>query len=232
MRAATRVLGPLVGVALALGAMAPAGAGQPFRDDFSGHRPGDVWAEGSTHGVWDVRFNGYGSVRVVCVGARGSLALQLRPAPAGAPEETHATLVTTREQYRDGVLTMEARTTHQLRGNGAPNPWEVAWVVFRYVDDEHFYYLALKTNGWELGKRDPAYPGGQRFLDTGMYPTFQAGVWASVRIAMAGPAVTVDVDGSRLSTTVDTERPILSGGLGMYTEDAEVQFDNVSFVGA
>lgn len=231
MRAATRVLGPLVGVALALGGMAPAGAGQPFRDDFSGHRPGDVWAEGSTHGVWDVRFNGYGSVRVICVGARGSLALQLRPAPAGAPEETHATLVTTREQYRDGVLTMDARTTRQLRGNGAPNPWEVAWVVFRYVDDEHFYYLALKTNGWELGKRDPAYPGGQRFLGTGSVPQSPAGQWSRVSIIMQAELLSVQIDGIRVVTTADLERPLLTGAIGMYTEDAEVQFDDISFTG-
>jgi len=48
----------------------------------------------------------------------------------------------------------------------------VAWVVFRYIDDDHFYHLALKPSGWELGKTDPSYPGGQRFLTTGTLPQF------------------------------------------------------------
>lgn len=226
-----RLLAPLVAAATALLGVAPAGAGQPFHDDFSAHREGEVWAEGSSHGVWDVRFNGYGTVRVVCAGGGGNLALELRPAPAGTAQESHAALVVTHGQFGDGVLAIDVRTDRQLRGNGASNPWEVGWVVFRYTDDAHFYYLALKTNGWELGKRDPAYPGGQRFLDSGPAPAAQVGVWDSVRVSMAGPVLAVDVDGARVSSAVDGERPYLSGAVGMYSEDAEAAFDNVSFMG-
>ena len=49
--------------------------------------------------------------------------------------------------------------------------------MWDYTDNNHFSYLALKTNGWELGKRDPAYPGGQRFLATGSDSPTQIGQW-------------------------------------------------------
>ena len=180
------------------------------------------------HGIWSVRYTGYGSVGVGCP-TRG--ALELRPATAVAPEETHAALVVTRMPYRDGVLKLDVRTIRQLRENSPPNPWEVAWVVFRYSDDEHFYYLALKTNGWELGKRDPAYPGGQRFLGTGSVPQSPAGQWSRVSIIMQAELLSVQIDGIRVVTTADLERPLLTGAIGMYTEDAEVQFDDISFTG-
>ena len=205
----------------------PAGAGLPFRDDFAGYPAGETWGEGSVHGIWVVRYHGYGSVRVGC-----AKVLELAPAQATAAAETHASLVTTRTDHRNGVLDLEARTVRQLRTNGPPNPWETAWVIFRYVDDDSFYYLALKTNGWELGKRDPAYPGGQRFLDTGANPRVDVGTWTRVRISMAANAFSVELNGVAVSDAVDGERPILAGAVGLYTEDAHVQFANVSFAEA
>lgn len=222
LRRQVRVI-PLV-IWLAVLSGAPAGAGMPFRDDFSGYPAGETWAEGSAHGIWAVRYHGYGSVRVGC-----AKVLELAPAQATAAAETHASLVTTRTTHRNGVLDLEARTVRQLRTNGPPNPWETAWVIFRYVDDEHFYYLALKTNGWELGKRDPAYPGGQRFLDTGTNPRFDVGTWVRVRVTMTANALSVELDGVAVSATVDGERPILAGAVGLYTEDAHVQFAKVAF---
>ena len=37
------------------------------------------------------------------------------------------------------------RTVRQLREGSPANPWEVAWVVWNYVDPNHFYYLAIKA---------------------------------------------------------------------------------------
>jgi hypothetical protein len=42
-------------------------------------------------------------------------------------------------------------TERRLRGDRA-NPWDAAWLVWRYTDDQHFYYLVLKPDGFELGK--------------------------------------------------------------------------------
>ena len=42
-------------------------------------------------------------------------------------------------------------------------------MLWRFLDDNHFYYLVLKPNGWEIGKADPAYPidVGLRWGDEG-----------------------------------------------------------------
>ena len=90
--------------------------------------------------------------------------LLLQPLAATAPDETHAAIVVSREVFSDFEFCADFVTLTQLRKNSPPNPWETAWAVFAYTDDNHFYYMAFKTNGWELGKVDPAYPGGQRFL--------------------------------------------------------------------
>lgn len=97
-------------------------------------------------------------------------------------------------------------------------------------DSAHFYYLALKPSGWELGKRDPAYPGGQRFLATGATPSFPIGTWEHVEVTQATdgnghPTFTVKatVNGIpvTLATFTDTERPYLSGKVGNYNEDSQ-----------
>jgi hypothetical protein len=83
------------------------------------------------------------------------------PRPATSPEETHAGLIVSTDLHEDVDLRLRMRTVAQLR-EGEPNPWEVGWAVWAYSDPTHFYYLALKPNGCEIGKADPAYPGNQR----------------------------------------------------------------------
>jgi hypothetical protein len=119
------------------------------------------------------------------------------------------------------------RTVRQLRTGSAPNPWEAAWALWHYTDNEHFYYVILKPNGWELGKEDPAYPGAQRFLATGESP-FPIGPTYTVRVRQIGNVTTVWADGRQLVSFTDNERPYRSGAIGLYNEDAEVEFDGVS----
>jgi hypothetical protein len=123
---------------------------------------------------------------------------------------------------------MRVTLNKQLRLNSAPNPWETGWVVARYTDNEHFYYVALKTNGWELGKRDPAYPGGQRFLATGSNPQTVLGKAQVAEMILRGDTITVKIDGTTVAKFTDRERPYRSGFAGMYTEDADVTFDRIS----
>jgi hypothetical protein len=108
---------------------------------------------------------------------------------------------------------------------GSGTPYD--YVGHRGMAGEDFYYLALKPNGWELGKRDPSYPGGQRFLATGenAYPI---GFWYSVEIEQRGATQTARVDGRRLTTFTDRERPYLGGSVGLYAEDAEAEFTDVT----
>ena len=103
-------------------------------------------------------------------------------------------------------------------------------MLWHYQDDRHFYYLALKPNGWELGKADPAHPGGQRFLVSGTAPTYQVDAWYKVRVVQRDSTMAVWVDDVQLARFTDQQAPYLNGRLGLYTEDAHVQFSDVRVV--
>jgi hypothetical protein len=178
------------------------------------------WHDGTVHGPWRSVFDGHGRN-----GDRGGV-ISLRPSAPAAPDRTHAGLVVSRATYGDVTVRVRTRTVRTLR-TPAANPWEVSWVVWSYVDDHHFYYVALKPNGWELGKRDPAYPGGQRFLATGE-DAYPIGFWYAVEVERRGATHTVRVDGRHLTTFTDRERPHPGGAVGLYTEDAEAEFRDVA----
>jgi len=198
--------------------------GATFADGFEGYPNGQAWQDGTTHGPWVAEFNGYGTTSIA---QDGSNVLSLTPAASRSPGETHAALVRTAQSFGDLDLTVRLRTVEQLR-SGTPNPWEVGWVLWHYGDNTHFYYVALKPNGWELGKEDPAYPGAQRFLATGSNPTFPVGRWSTVRIRQVSNAITVWVNGAPVVSFTDTQGPYLSGSLGLYNEDSQVRFDGVT----
>lgn len=186
-------------VALAAGACAPS---------FDG------WAEGSVHGQWRTVFTGLGQV-----GQNSDGTIVLAPQrPVGS--DTHAALVVSTSLHSGGA-DVTLRTTGQLRQ--PPNPWERGWVLWNYTDPKHFYYVTLKDGGWEIGKEDPAYPGGQRFLATGP-ARYAVGDWHEVQVGQDDATITVSIDGVRVSTVTDAERPYLSGNLGLYTEDARAEF--------
>ncbi len=104
------------------------------------------------------------------------------------------------------------------------------------------------SRGWELGKLDQALfaredDGGQRYLATGTNPAFPVGEdWRNVAITQKGATITVEVDGEVLTTFTDgpgseglgpwsdyLEQEVYnSGTIGLYTEDAHVQFKDVS----
>lgn len=199
-----------------------------FGDDFASYGASGCLADGATIGAWLVRFNGYG-----CTATAGDASaswLSLSPMASGSAAETHAALVLGPAQSGAYTYAVSVITDAQLRANDPPNPWEVAWVVWSVADDDHFYYFIPKPNGWELGKRDPAYPGGQRFLATGSAPAFPLGAWRRVEVVQSeknGTAMTIAVDGRTIVTVTDRERPYGSGRIGVYSEDAAVRATNV-----
>ncbi|PAZ15461.1 calcium-binding protein [Streptomyces sp. SA15] len=177
------------------------------------------WADGSTHGRWTSVFNGHGT------NTGDDDSLFLSPKAAQDPGSTHAGLIVSTQSYGDVRLRARMRTVEQLR-TPHPNPWEVPWLVWAYTDPEHFYYITLKPNGWELGKRDPAYPGGQRFLATG-HEEYPVDEWYEVRVEQRGAELRVAVGGQDLVKFTDAERPYLQGQVGAYTEDATVEFEGL-----
>lgn len=185
--------------------------------------------DGDTWGAWNVVFAGYGSV--TATGSGSTSKITLAPATASSPEQTHAALVVSTADYDDVRIRTKVTLDEQLRRGSTPNPWESGWLVTRYQDPEHFYYVALKTNGWELGKRDPAYPGGQRFLATGSTPRAKVGSAQTAVLQAVGRKLIVKINRTTVATFTDTERPYTTGRVGMYSEDAVVTFSRISVAG-
>jgi Domain of Unknown Function (DUF1080) len=192
-------------------------------EDFEAHPPGERWFDGREYGQWRAVYDGYGTTEITGGEERR---LTMKPQSAARPEVTHGGLATTLQEFGDLDVTAKLGTIRQVR-TGKANAWEVAWLLWHYTDDLHFYYVALKPNGWEVGKEDPAYPGAQRFLASGTKPRFPIGVQRVVRVRHVRNTIIVWVDGRRLATVTDRERPYSGGRVGLYTEDAEVQFDNI-----
>ncbi len=176
------------------------------------------------HRLWATVHDGYGAV--TCVGDK----VRLAPRVAMSPEQTHAALATSEvvrvQASTTTSFTATLLTNTQLRRGTEPNPWEVAWLLWCYQDDLHFYALVLKPNGWELSKEDPAYPGAQRFLASGHEPQFPVGLEYSVAVTVAtsgeNSTMSVKVDGDDLVTVSDDQSPYQSGRVAAYTEDADV----------
>jgi hypothetical protein len=106
------------------------------------------------------------------------------------------------------------------------NPHEVGWLVWNYQDNDHFYYLAAKPNGWELGRRDPAFHGGQQFLATDSEHKYEIGRRHELRIAQAGGTIDAWIDGEHVVSYTDPA-PYLEGRIGFYCEDSEVYFEDL-----
>ena len=195
-----------------------------------GHRfasagPGECrdWQPGQRCGGWRLVYDGYGSARASHDVPGWSF--ELTPGTAKQPGQTHAALAVSERRTGDRLVSATMLTSRQLR-QPRPNQWEVAWLLWNYVDDSHFYAVVLKPNGWEISKEDPAYPGGQRFLATGATPVFPIGVKHPVQVRQTGNVIEVHVNGSVFHAR-DDENPYRGGAVGLYTEDASVRFTDV-----
>lgn len=182
--------------------------------------------DGSTIGQWKVVFTGYGCVRVKKSHGQQNV-LELRPRSVTNSGDTAATLVVGPDVGKSFTYSGTMSTIRQLRQNSRPNAWETAWAVWNYKDNGHFYYIVPKKNGWELGKRDPAYPGGQRFLATGSDTKFDIKAANNFVVKQKDSTMSVSVNGKHLTTFTDKERPIIGGKIGVYTEDAAITATNI-----
>jgi 1,2-diacylglycerol 3-beta-glucosyltransferase len=178
--------------------------------------------------AWLTAFNGYGSTSVTGSGA--GLAVSVAPERAAAASTSHAALVISAKTYGDLALTLRMRTDQQLRTgrSGHPEPWEVAWVLWHYTSNGRFYALTLEPTGWELSKQDPSYPGGERFLASGLTPRFPPGTAYTVGVVQVGDQITVSADGRFLARYTDRSDPYLGGAVGLYAEEARATFDRIA----
>ena len=222
---------PLALVLLLAGAFRLAAAPAPAApvQDFSSMPVDSCIDDGTAIGAWTFVYDGFGCTDFVSL--NGNIVLIEQPRASAQPTETHAGLALGPATTGDVTVQVDMATTQQLRTGSAPNAWEVGWLLWRFTDSQHFYYFIPKPNGWELGKADPAYAGGQRFLATGDSPQFPLGSWYRVRVVQTGNTIQVYVNNLLITTFTDFESPYTSGRVGLYTEDAESYFDNVSVTG-
>lgn len=207
-------------VLIPVGAMAAPAAIARVDDDFTSYGR-MVLDDGDRVGPWRVVFDGnYTSATVrVLPGA-----LRLSPQPSRSPNETFAALVVSRQRFSTEPMHLSARwVTRETTRIGTPNPWEVGWLVWDYLDNDHFTYLVLKPNGWEVGRRDPSRPGGQRFMYDDVAPVTPIGTARTVTVDRVGRVTTIRLDGEVLVSYPLPARE-RRGAVGMYTEDAVVDW--------
>jgi hypothetical protein len=229
------VTASVVGAVAVLGGWTAGGTHPRLRVDFSAYDIGSRWSDGTTHGAFRVVFGNDGDDTIFDAGGNKLLSLATKAtkgddSPTTSDRDTHAALVVTVTRFREASIGVRMRTERQTR-TGTPNYWERAWLGWDYTDPAHFYYLVLKANGWEVGKRDPAYTGGQRFLASGGTPRYPLRRWNSVGIRQDKKQLTVVVNGRRLAVVTDSERPYLDGAVAFYDEDSVVWFDDLEVTG-
>lgn len=186
----------------------------------------DISTDGTYYGPWQNIFSGSGTQKIQ-QGLTSKVFEQI-PAVATSSGVTHAGLTRSIKSFGDMTYQVDVNTRAQLRTGSAPNAWEMGWVTWHYIDTTHFYNFILKTNGWELDKEDPAYPGNQRFLTSAGTPTFSIGTSYTVKVQQSSNVITVWVNGTQITTFTDNETPYLSGNIALYTEDAKVDWDNIT----
>jgi hypothetical protein len=165
--------------------------------------------------------------------------------PSYTSGQTKSVYVRNTVQYYDFECVFDMRTVTQNR-TPTPNNWETAWVIFRFTDNWHHYYLLIQGDGGlELGRKDYATQiEQQQFLVTNANtaPPFVLGQWYNIRIRCYRYQIKVWIDGVLQCNITDDgtfgfdsngggippppTTALLGGYFGFYNEDAEAEFDN------
>lgn len=197
--------------------------------------------QASPNNLWTCQFRGGGTAGVQAGGGTDTTLVDFQtPQVATNSGQSFSSLVTSNSNYTDFTLEFDVRTIAQIRTGSAPNNWEVAWVFWHWTDNNHQYYFTPKMSGVELGKKDTG--GTQIILDTpGTAFTNTLGTWYHVKIISIGNHFKTYVNGTLYNDYTDIgvggfpsasnfppTSQLYSGKVGLYCEDSQVQFDNVS----
>jgi hypothetical protein len=214
-----------------------------FYDGFEGSTYTLSDGQISPNGKWKAIYSGFGSMGVAnstnTTPNNTNNYFFEQPKASVYYNETRASLATTTKAFSDFQMKLDMKTVMQLRQNTAPNPWETAWIFWHWTDNFHYYALVLKTNGFQIEKKDNNNhnDSAEIYLIDVSHPKVKLGQWQTITIRHEGsrsgtPHIQVWVDGVKAADFVDNETlnsyKMSSGYLGLYTEDAKVNFDNVS----
>ncbi len=202
------------------------GGGMPASSAFA---PPVCVPDNTILGVWQVIFGGYGYGGCVAVMTVNGTRVLLEQTVATSAVAGSASLVAGPVMTAPFTFQGEFRTVQQNRIGAAGNPWEVAWIVWNYTDNLHFYSITPQPNGWVLNKEDPAYVGSQRFLATGSAPAYSVGSWHRFKVVYSVTnTMTVYIDNVLITSFQDAATPYPAGKLALYTELATTNFRNIS----
>jgi Domain of Unknown Function (DUF1080) len=214
----------------------------PLDENFEGHTYTITDNQTSPNGKWFNKYSGLGTsgtVRIITSltsntdNNNNNTVFYEKPKTSTNPNETHAALTLTTQVYEDVEMHLKVKTDQQLRQNSTPNPWEVAWIMWHYQDDWHHYYFIFKPNGIELGKKQNDNQAEEQiFLYTADEPIMKINEWNTWYLKMSGNHIEIWLemaDGfwQRVVNHYDNEPILGPGKIGLYTEDAYVQFDDV-----
>jgi glucose/arabinose dehydrogenase len=204
----------------------------PLYDDFENSTYTLTDGQTSPNKKWQNIYNGGGSSGVK-EDAEGKNVLFMYPKASITDNETHANLVKSTSQFSDFDMIIDAKTVKQLRQNTPPKPWEAAWIFFRFTDNFHHYWFVIKSSGVELGKKDcdtcTNSDQGQIFLYSNNNPSLKVGEWSTWEVKAIGNHISIAVNGTQVVDFTDAgmSRKLAKGSIGLYDEDADVNFDNV-----
>ncbi len=185
----------------------------------------------SPNGKWKNVYSGYGSTGVEKSGLKS--VFYLYPKAVTTAAQTEAALVKSTGSFCNYVVEFDMKTVKQLRQNSPPNSWEAGWFIFRYTDTFHYYWFLIRSDGFELGKKDcdtctdPV--DGQKFLVTEDVPTLKLNKWQHWKIEAVNNHIKVWVDNKLIVDFIDKSMSskLFAGNIAMYAEDAYVQYDNM-----
>ena len=215
-----------IATALVLTLTAASPVERPITDSFERYTAGPL-NEGTSFGPWSVTWDGYGSVAIA--GHPKDQELHLAPQTVTSPHETSAALVLSNYSLATCyTLRAELGLTEQLRQGSPANPWESPWLVWSY-DNNDFYYLAMKTNGWEIGAHLADLNPEQVFIATGPAPFISEGDTVDVSVRLKNGVFRVRANGQHLASFPSdlVHHDGHAGTVGFYTEDAAITVDDV-----
>jgi len=197
-----------------------------FLGDYDATKIDACTPEGSMVDGWKFEFAGYGCNTVSMFDEKRWL--HVEPKAATKPDESHSGLIVGPVHSASLTLTCDVVTMRQLRSGDIAKPWETGWLLWGFHDLKHFYYLALKTNGWELGKMDAGSAVKQRYLATGSDAKTGMREPHQIRIVQEGPTIQLAIDGKVLAKVTDADHPYTQGRVAVYAQDADALFGGIT----
>lgn len=164
----------------------PAPVGMTLYDDFESS-PFSTTTEpyNTPNGKWHIKYLGYGYAKTV-KDLDGNSRLEISPKLDDGKEhavQMYSTKTFTGIHCKARVRLDKQRAFTYETGQSHPQMWDTFWFMLAHVDSTTHIYFNLKTNGWEIGKKDNDHPASeelQEYITQGSTPAAVIGQWYDI----------------------------------------------------